>query len=69
VKTLGSAALATAISSAQARSEVTSAIKEQTTAGFGSGTVGGGKALRLCAKSTANEEAFLQQLCAESEKL
>ena len=30
---------------------------------------GGGKALKLGAKSAANEDAFLQQLCAEGEKL
>jgi hypothetical protein len=66
---------------------MTSAIKDSTTSGFGSGTigpgsglfgplkktpaqpVGGGKALKLSAKSTANEDAFLQQLCTEGEKL
>jgi hypothetical protein len=82
----GSAASATGISSAQARAELTSAIKDSASAAFGSGgsgnglfgglkkstaaqPAGGGKALKLGAKSTANEDAFLQQLRTEGERV
>ncbi|CAK5079069.1 unnamed protein product [Meloidogyne enterolobii] len=74
----GAVASAKGISSAQARAEITSAIKDSNE-GSGGGIFssfkkpnlisGGGKALKLGAKSGANEDAFLQQLCAEGEKL
>ena len=77
----GSPASATAISSAQARSELTSAIKDSTGASSGSrissfatdkkATVPAGddKVLKLGTKSMANEDAFLQQLRYKGEKM
>ncbi|KAF7636772.1 Coatomer subunit delta [Meloidogyne graminicola] len=68
------------ISSLQARAEITSAVKDSTTTETTGGNIfgsfkksapiaGGGKALKLGGKSAANEDVFLQQLCAEGEKL
>ncbi|KAL7075126.1 hypothetical protein ACQ4LE_005787 [Meloidogyne hapla] len=75
----GTVGSAKGISSAQARAEITSSIKDSANEGSGGGIfgsfkksaliAGGGKALKLGAKSAANEDAFLQQLCAEGEKL
>ena len=82
----GSAASATGISSAQARAELTTVVKDSAATGFGASigaggglfgqvkkaqpsTTGGGKALKLGAKAAANEDAFLQQLRTEGEKI
>lgn len=80
----GTASSATGISSAQAHAELTSAVKDLGNLGIGGAVsgafaastapkkapvpAGGGKALKLGAKS-ANEDAFLQQLRHEGERV